>query len=91
MAKLTPHQLDVLGIVSYCWPVTAHGVAARLQIGVSSARSALNALERKDLIHKYGDDNPSASRQRYTITKQGNAALGASGRDPGWDPGWVTP
>jgi predicted ArsR family transcriptional regulator len=76
---LTERQLDVLDIVSYCYPVTARGVAAHLQISESAARSVLTALERKDLVHRMLPA-PSSPRGRYTITKPGNAVLRDQGR-----------
>lgn len=48
--SLTPLQLDVLGIVDECGPISVSDLTYHLPIANSSARSALNALERRGLI-----------------------------------------
>jgi predicted ArsR family transcriptional regulator len=48
--RLTPQQMNILGVVKECGPVTASKVGGHLRISYSSAHSGLQALERKGLV-----------------------------------------
>ena len=75
--KITARQEAVLGVVENCGPVTARDVGEyHLPIGISSARSHLNALERKGLVSAvYTGSGVSMTARSYQITAAGEEAL----------------
>jgi predicted ArsR family transcriptional regulator len=79
-AKLTSRQADVLGVVEGNGPVTARDVGEyHLPIGISSARSHLNALERKGFVSAvYTGSGVSMTARSYVITDEGAEALAAA-------------
>lgn len=71
-ARTTPRQLDILGVVTDCGPVTASEVGNyHLPIGYSSARSGLQALERQGLISAVYTGHHKPGRA-YEVTRRGN-------------------